>query len=647
MRRLNQRIASAVTGLGLLLVSTPARAQTGPSSGSESAAAINQTAGGSGDIRGTVMDEGRRPLSGVMVSALGSKAVFAVTDAEGRFTMSALPPGPYLVRAHHEGFVASRREIVEVRSRTATTYEVKLRPSAIATSGGRADPAVIAAGFVTVPIEPESASTADAPEMLDEAPPHDHSELAWRIRRIRRTVLKDQSGYVDLASLEPADRDAGVGSVLGRAVENSARLAANFLTDFPFSGQLNILTTGAFDHTDGLFDQTDGPRGVAYVSIGSSVGDGRDWRVQGAVTEGDVSSWIVAGSYAARLPSTHAFDIGMSYSTQRYDGGNPAALRAVTDGSRNAGAVHAYDYWTISPHVALSYGGRYARYDYLDGPGLFSPIVGLTLMATDRTRARVNVSQRMLAPGAEEFLPPPVSGLWLPPERTFAPLAPDRQLRAERARTLDVALEHDLNHAYAIGVRRFPQRVDNQLITIFGVVVPETPRTDIGHYYVANLGRADIEGWGVDVSGRLAERLRGSVEYTLASARWRPSPEESTLVAASVPSGVRLAAERFHDISATVEARVPETSTRLVVICRLNSAYPSGDPTVNQPIFDRRYGVQINQALPFLPMGGSHWELLLAVRNLFREPLDGGSAYDEVLVVRPPKRIVGGVLVRF
>jgi len=35
------------------------------------------------------------------------------------------------------------------------------------------------------------------------------------------------------------------------------------------------------------------------------------------------------------------------------------------------------------------------------------------------------------------------------------------------------------------------------------------------------------------------------------------------------------------------------------------------------------------------------------VRNLFYEDAATGSIFDELLVVRPPKRIVGGVLVRF
>jgi hypothetical protein len=39
--------------------------------------------------------------------------------------------------------------------------------------------------------------------------------------------------------------------------------------------------------------------------------------------------------------------------------------------------------------------------------------------------------------------------------------------------------------------------------------------------------------------------------------------------------------------------------------------------------------------------------MLLAVRSLFRDELLDASIYDELLVMRSPKRVVGGVTVRF
>ena len=48
-----------------------------------------------------------------------------------------------------------------------------------------------------------------------------------------------------------------------------------------------------------------------------------------------------------------------------------------------------------------------------------------------------------------------------------------------------------------------------------------------------------------------------------------------------------------------------------------------------------------------LSFTNAHWEMLVAVRNLFRDDLLDSSVYDELLVVRPPKRVVGGVTLKF
>ena len=99
-------------------------------------------------------------------------------------------------------------------------------------------------------------------------------------------------------------------------------------------------------------------------------------------------------------------------------------------------------------------------------------------------------------------------------------------------------------------------------------------------------------------------------------------------------------------ISTSVATDIPETSTRVFVFYKINTGYARSDTSLTRPGLDARFDVQINQALPF-ELGGTRWELLLGLRNLFRDPNEPGSVYDELLVVRPPKRVVGGFLVRF
>src|SRR6185369_10916434 len=107
--------------------------------------------------------------------------------------------------------------------------------------------------------------------------------------------------------------------------------------------------------------------------LGAPAGSLADWTARGAVNQADISSWIVAGTYSNRAAARHQYEVDLSYSTQRYDGGNVLALRDVSEGSRNVGTVSAYDSFTITPALTLGYGAAYSRYDYLESRSLLSP----------------------------------------------------------------------------------------------------------------------------------------------------------------------------------------------------------------------------------------------------------------------------------
>ena len=336
----------------------------------------------------------------------------------------------------------------------------------------------------------------------------------------------------------------------------------------------------------------------------------------------------------------------MSYSTQQYQARTvrPLALDGSTDESRTVGEIYGSDRWTPSGIIAIEYGGRYAHYDYLTKRSLISPRVAVTVAPFDEsTHVTATVAQRMLAPGAEEFLAPTIVGPWLPPERTFAPLAGE-DLRVERGRFLDVGIDHAFDGALVVGVRRFYQNVDDQMITLFGLPVEGGPQSP-GHYYVASGGSVDADGWGVRVSTAPCQRVRGSVDYSLTRAHWL-SRGEMASVAVWAPEAIRPQNEDVHDVTTSVETEIPETATRVFFLYKLNSAFARGaDPTHSS--LDSRFDLQVNQALPFMPFGSTRWEVLVGVRNLFRDPMDAGSIYDELLVVHPPKRVIGGVLVKF
>jgi hypothetical protein len=268
----------------------------------------------------------------------------------------------------------------------------------------------------------------------------------------------------------------------------------------------------------------------------------------------------------------------------------------------------------------------------------------LTFEPVRGTRISSTVAQRMVAPGAEEFLTNTVTGPWLPPERTFAPLDNAHPMRVERARSMDVMFEHDFDGAYVLGIRRFVQEVDNQLATLFGLGLPEGPRS-VGHYYVANAGGLDADGWGVRLSSPAEGRVRASVDYTWARTRWTRRGDLAG-VAIWAPATIRPESERIHDVTTSVETLIPETSTRVFVVYKVNSAFTRGLAKPEDIGTDGRFDLQVHQALPF-DLAGTRWEVLVGVRTLFRDVNDPASVYDELLVVRPPTRVMGGFLVRF
>jgi outer membrane receptor protein involved in Fe transport len=361
------------------------------------------------------------------------------------------------------------------------------------------------------------------------------------------------------------------------------------------------------------------------------------------MNQSDLSSWMLAGNYVVKAQVPHRYRFGMSYSLQRYEGGNTAALMAVADTARNVGSVFAYDDWQISRYVSVGYGANYAHYDYLRGPALFSPRISTTFSPSKGWRVRASASRDVSAPGAEEFLPPS-SAEYLPPQRTFSPIS-NAGLRTQAQRNYALGLERVLNGA-ALAMRVFDQRIDDQTVTVFGLL-RDTP-SSLGHYYVGAAGDATVRGVGFTFTHALSSNVRGSVDYSIASADWTgglTAPVEFAVLSRWVPSAVR-SKERIHDVTTSLETEIPYSATRVVVLYKLNDAFAAAE-NVDPPGFGARFDVRVTQALPFMKFRAAQWEMLLGVRNLFHESLENASVYDELLVVRPPKRLIGGLTVKF
>lgn len=603
-----------------------------------------------GWIEGVVTDDRHRPVAGAAVTAQGRDFLVIETDASGRFAIGSVPAGTYVVRVQGRGFVASRSEFVQVVASRGTRYDVRLRPTAAAPPVPPA-PRVMAATVGASPVTASGglpvAPAADAPAEEAAGDGHDHSPAAWRLRHLKRSVLRETTAQFDPAAIdEEVWRDASRLPVRQWAMD-LGRAAGSFVTGSALSGRVQLLTTGAFDQPFEGLASDDLPNGIAYVNLAGPISPRTSWSVEAAAANGSVSSWFVGGSYATVLADHHGVDVRSSYSRQRYDGGNPAALAAFHDESRNVGGVQVVDRWTISSRALLTVGGRVEHYDYLRDGTLFSPSLSMSVSPASHTWLRGTVAQQMTAPGAEEFVPLAYGSLVLPPQRTFAPLDSQSGLGRQVLRHAAVALEQDVA-TFRVGIRHFRQSVEGQLVTVFGLESSDgSPRIGLGHYSVAAGGSFSATGWSFGVSRPVASCLRGSVEYRMADAGWAELGDAAAL-RRWAPSAVRGASERVHDVTTRVDADLPITATRVLAVYRFSTRYTRDDIDELTPGPDTRFDVQVYQGLPFLAFSRAKLELVFAVRNLSRDTRDAvASVYDELLVVRPPKRVVGGLTVQF
>ena len=198
-----------------------------------------------GTIVAFVRDGNGRPVGDAIVTAVGKRIATGVTDKTGRCDLSSLPAGDYLVRVHRAGYLSARSLVVLATPGVGTTWSFLLKPQPAAfLEPVNDDPRPIyEAGIVgDEPVlrpAPSSASGGD----------DDHGEVAWRIRHLKRSVLQDATEQVIAGETSDGDFDQAAADAFNRRSEADAvmRFASSLLSDFPLNGQVNLLTSSAFD----------------------------------------------------------------------------------------------------------------------------------------------------------------------------------------------------------------------------------------------------------------------------------------------------------------------------------------------------------------------------------------------------------------
>ena len=522
---------------------------------------------------------------------------------------------------------------------------VNVRPSARTVStftlrreGTASEPRVLAAGIgdsevVAAPIRHR----------------RDEGETAWRLRHLKRSILKDATTYV--AATSAPDRNWFLTDsfyYLGRAVGSSARAAGSLFSSLPLQGQVNLLTTSAFDNPFQLLQRrSDAQRGVFRRRRARRVTRrlDREGRTQSGRFELVDRRRQLRAARAGR-PSLSVRHVVRRAPLRRRQ---PRCHAAVPDTSRNVGAVYVSDEWKVTDRVTLGYGGNYAHYDYLGQPAYLSPRVSTTINAADTLRIRAHGRATSACAGRGRI--PPSDA------RAGAPAA--AHLRSADAATASspktcVTTKSSSSRSSAaqlLRVRAFQQRVDDQLITVFGMRTRGRRTVRTRALLSRQRGRRGGSWMGIsDHAGHCRPRARHDRLFVRGGGLERQRPPQRSragwprVCRSALREGQREHSRPHHfgrnrrpaDRHARVFHRQDEQ--RLHPRRRHRGSRPGS--TAASTCRSRR---ACHSSICSGPIGKCWSASAISSVKRLRE----SSIYDELLVARPPKRLIGGITVKF
>jgi outer membrane receptor protein involved in Fe transport len=514
----------------------------------------------------------------------------AVSDAAGRFFLPAIPPGAYTVRAVGRGH----------------------RPAA--------------ARQVTVVADQDSifSITLKALEELSDADVQNRArELQWLERHKRRSVLEDRDGDGQTASTSASPTAADLAESLAPWLSN-------------MTGTLELVASSPTSAVPAEPSTADGlPTGSGVVRVKGHLGDIASFTVGGLVAENGNRSWRMAGEFVVDPGGGHEILAGAGYGTRLFR--SPAFTDTDTDVEGvGMGAVFAQDRWSLGDRVALTGGLRHSYVGFAADRNHTDPMASVEFGPGRSTRVRGTFAARTLPPGGEMLALSPMAAA---PAISYA--STDSQIRAERTVRYELAVEQLVAGTH-VSARTFREDTRDQLINAFS---PDGKGESLRIYN----GRDVVaRGGALEVSRSFGGVVKGTVTYAYGRAT-TGIPEGSVPVATWVNATAMVPLHQmgFHDVTAQIETAFERTGTRIVAYCRMNSLQPHEGDVAGTPVRTARFDVRLSQGLPFMGnLTGADWDVLFAFRNLFYEPTEG-ALLDEVSVVNPPKRVSGGISVRF
>jgi hypothetical protein len=549
--------------------------------------------GDDGGVIGWVEDAKGTPIAGVLVSLFGKGlregGLVLLSDSTGRFFAPSVPAGSYTIRALGQG--------------RALTQRITVLPN---------QDSIFTLSFA-------APQRADREASLENGSTNDR-ELKWLLRHKRRSVLETRAVEAE---------EARVAESIGRG----ANLLETLLPWIPeLGGAVEVMSTpGSFGGTAPARGFDLGAPSLGSLKLNGKLSESSSWSLGGLVADSENATWRMAAEFVVEPGEGHQLQAGAGYGTRFLQPGFAAAGSGALD-NRTVGAVFVHERWQIDDRFTLAGGVRYSYIGFVGDKGSFSPTLGLEYTVGD-TRLRGSASARTLTPGGDLLT---LSTMQAAPAMAIAMVG--AEVRPERVHRHELGVDQAIGRRAAFGAFVFREGVRDRLINDI--------QLERGALRILNGRGVVATGGGVSLASRMGDAVRSSVSYSFG--RSRPGQAPSSIQTMRHADWALASSDAtFHDVVARLETFVDWSGTRLIAYYRWNVCRPESGTRPTAPLVSQRFDVRLTQGLPFLSgMTRADWEVLLAFRNMFYEASEA-ALLDEVAVVNPPKRVLGGISVRF
>lgn len=417
-------------------------------------------------------------------------------------------------------------------------------------------------------------------------------------------------------------------SVLNERETGAERTAAEQTADSNLdlsgiSGRVELLTLPSGPQTSSQADSSI-PGGAGLVRVSGYLTDDLSFALTGLAAESAATTWRGGAEFQFAAGDRNTIEVGAVYGTRSNVTNAPVGGEVDR---RSVGAFRVVHAMKIFDTITTTAGGRFIDAPFLRTSRSIDPELSVLIEDPGRSGAatgylRFDIAGDTLFPGLE--VATGASDL-IALSEGLPVFASDFQ--AQRTWTRGAAI------GYHTGATRLEARLQDQSVTHALLVIPSSVA---GAPYVGNGTRNRVQIGSVMLERTFAHgQTQVGVEYGYG--RFAADPAHADRV------------RDFHQITTRFDGYLRRTGTGIAVFHRIHegAAVANYEGAGRPRAAAQRYLIELRQDVPYIPsMIGADMAVLVSLRNVYYDDVERRNL-DEFAVAAPPRRITGGIRVKF